>query len=204
MIDFDLVRAYYFDPPPRDPLRVPSDEELIAAYERRRVEYCILRGGDPVAEGLGPHGSMIGGPGKPITVRCERAERTTPLDPLPLSWWDYPRARLRLLPPGGQQAAYSYLRDLAGAHLAGVPNRPSAPHLASMFRSDCLSAADRDILAELFAGLPAPRFKGLRYLGGVSLYEMARALHVTGNRRNAFVRWLHGFAIRPETAASGE
>ena len=70
-----------------------------------------------------------------------------------------------------------------------------------MFRSDRLSAADRDILAQLFAGLPAPRFKGLRTLGGVSLYEMARALHVTGNRRNAFVRWLHRFAIRPETAA---
>ena len=95
------------------------------------------------------------GPGKPITVHCERAERNTPLDPLPLSWWDYPRASLRLLPPGGQQEAYSYLRDLAGAHLAGVPNRPSAPRLASMFRSDRLSAADRDILAQLFAGLPS-------------------------------------------------
>ena len=82
MIDFDLVRAYYFDPPPPDALRVPSDEELIARYERRRFERCILRLGDPVAEGLGPHGSMIGGPGKPITIHYERAERAPPLSTL--------------------------------------------------------------------------------------------------------------------------
>ena len=64
MIDYDLVRTYYFDPPAPHPHRVPSDEELIARYERRRFDDCILRGGDPKAEGLGPHGSMIGGPGK--------------------------------------------------------------------------------------------------------------------------------------------
>jgi len=98
MPDFDLVRAYYFDPPSLDS-RDASDEALIARYERRRFERCILRMGDPAAEGLGPHGSMIGGPGKPATLHHERAERTAPIDPLPLSWWDYPRARLRLLPP---------------------------------------------------------------------------------------------------------
>jgi len=198
MPDFDLVRAYYFDPPSLDS-RDASDEALIARYERRRFERCILRMGDPAAEGLGPHGSMIGGPGKPATLHHERAERTAPIDPLPLSWWDYPRARLRLLPPGGQQAAYSYLRDLAGAHLAGVPNRPSALRLAAMFRFPRLSLADRDILAQLFGALPPPRFKSLRTLGGVSLYEMARALHVTRNRRNAFVRWINQFAVRPDT-----
>ena len=139
MIDFDLVRAYYRDLPPTDAPRVPSDEELIARYERRRFERCILRLGDTVAEGLGPHGSIIGGPGKPITIHYERAERTTPLDLLPLSWWDYPRARLRVLPPGGHHVAYSYLRDLAGAHLAGVPNRPTAERLDRMFSSAHLS-----------------------------------------------------------------
>ena len=51
MIDYDLVRAYYFDPPPRDPERVPSDEELIARYERRRVEDCIRRGGASSRQG---------------------------------------------------------------------------------------------------------------------------------------------------------
>lgn len=98
MIDYDLVRAYYFDPPAPNPHRVPSDEELIARHERRLFDHCVLRGGDPVAEGLGPHGSMIGGPGKPPTVHHCRVERTTPLDPLPLSWWAYPRAQLRQTP----------------------------------------------------------------------------------------------------------
>ncbi len=198
MTDFGRVRAYYFAPPPPDPLSIPSDEELIARYERRRVERCILRLGDPASEALGPHGSMIGGPGKPITVHYERAERTTPLEPLPLSWWDHPRARLRILPPGGHQAALSYLHDLAGAHLAGVPNRPPAQDLAIIFRSPNPSRADRDVLRQLLAALPAPRFKSLRTLGGVSLYEMAQAVHVTGSRRNAFIRWLHRFAVPPK------
>ena len=195
MTDFGRVRAYYFAPPPPDPLSIPSDEELIARYERRRVERCILRLGDPASEALGPHGSMIGGPGKPITIHYERAERTTPLEPLPLSWWDHPRARLRILPPGGHQAALSYLHDLAGAHLAGVPNRPPARDLAIIFRSPNPSRADRDVLRQLLAALPAPRFKSLRTLGGVSLYEMAQAVHVTESRRNAFIRWLHRFAV---------
>ena len=220
MIDFARVRAYYFAPPPPDPLSIPSDEELIARYERRRVERCILRLGDPAAEALGPHGSMIGGPGLPITIHYERAERTTPLVPLPLSCWDHPRARLRLLPPGGHPAALSYLRDLAGAHLAGVPNRPSAQDLAFMFRSPqrsrsptgrdksmvCrpwpLAAADREVLRQLLAALPAPRFKSLRTLGSITLYEMARAVHLTGNRRNAFIRWLHRFAVLPKPPAN--
>ncbi len=204
MIDFDLVRAYYFDPPPSDPERVPSDEELIARYERRRVEDCIRRGGDPVSEGLGPHGSMIGGPGKPTTVHSYRAERTTPLDPLPLSWWDYPRARLHLLPPGGEQAARAFLADLAGAHLAGVPNRPGGSRLGRMFRSSRLSGPDRAILAQLFGAVPPPRFKELRTLGGISLYEIARALHATRTRRADLVRWINRFAVRPEPAKAAE
>ena len=129
MIDYDLVRAYYFDPPARNPHRVPSNEELIARYERRLFDHCVLRGGDPVAEGLGPHGSMIGGPGKPTTVHHCRVERTTPLDPLPLSWWAYPRAQLRILPPDGQQGAHDYLADLSGLYLAGIANHPDGPHL---------------------------------------------------------------------------
>ena len=197
MIDFDLVREYYFNPPPRDPISVPSDEELIARHERQRYESCILRLGDPVAEGLGPHGSMIGGPGKPVTIHHERIERTAPLRPLPLAWWDHPQARRRILPPGGRDEAMAYLGDLLGLHMAGVPGRPSAPGLAAMFRTPHPSPADRSILRQLLGALPAPRFKSLRTRGGITLYEMARAIHVTGNRRNAFVRWLHRFAVRP-------
>ena len=41
----------YFDPPAPHPHRVPSDEELIARYERRGSDDCILRGGDPTWRG---------------------------------------------------------------------------------------------------------------------------------------------------------
>ena len=197
MIDYDLVRAYYFAPPPRDPERVPSDEELLARYERRLVEDCILRLGDPEAEGLGPHGSMIGGPGKPTTIHYCRAERTTPISPLPLSWWDYPRARERPQPPGGQPAAHAYLDDLSGIHLAGIANRPSGRSLARLFRSPRPSAADRDTLAHLFGAVTATRFNRLTTLGGISLYELARALHAAGTRRADLVRWINQFAVPP-------
>ena len=200
MIDYDLVRVYYFDPPPRDPERVPRDEELVARYELRRYKDCILRHGDPVAEGLGPHGSMIGGPGKPTTIHYTDPVHSTLLDPLPLSWWAYPRAQLRILPPGGLSAAHAYLADLAGAHLAGVRHRPAGPRLARFFRSTVLSDAERAILRHLFGAITAARFYRLRTDGGVSLYEMARALHATRTRRADLVRWINRFAVRPETA----
>ena len=47
MLDRAKVRAAYFDPPPDDPERVPTREELWARYERRLVEACLLHGGDP-------------------------------------------------------------------------------------------------------------------------------------------------------------
>ncbi len=199
MIDYDLVRTYYYDPPAPHPHRVPSGEELIARYERGRYDECILRGGDPKAEGLGPHGSMIGGPGNPVTVHYTDPERTALLDPLPLSWWAYPRAKLHIVPPGGPTEAHAYLAALSGAHLAGVLNRPSGPRLARLFRSSDLADADRAILGHLFGAVTAPRFYRLRTLGGVSLYEMARALHATRTRRADLVRWINRFARRPST-----
>lgn len=68
MLDFDKVRAFYFDHPSDDPERIPSREEIYARYERERFERCLLRGGDPEVEGLGPHGSLIGGRPKPLTL----------------------------------------------------------------------------------------------------------------------------------------
>ena len=66
MIDFEAVRhAYRSPPPPND--HVPTIEERIAAYEHQRVRQAQELGLDPRVEGLGEHGSLIGGPGKPPT-----------------------------------------------------------------------------------------------------------------------------------------
>ena len=54
MIDFEHVRAYYFDPPAADPVRIPSDEELIARYERRRYERCTLAWAIPLPRDSAP------------------------------------------------------------------------------------------------------------------------------------------------------
>ena len=186
--------------PHATPSAFPATRSSSHGYELRRYEDCILRHGDPVAEGLGPHGSMIGGPGKPATIHYTDPVRSTLLDPLPLFWWAYPRAQLRIFPPGGPSAAHAYLADLSGAHLAGVLNRPGGPRLARLFHSTVLSDAERAILRHLFGAITAARFYRLRTDGGVSLYEMARALHATRTRRADLVRWINRFAVRPETA----
>ena len=65
-------------------------------------------------------------------------------------------------------------------------------------RSAVLSDADRAIIRHLFGAIPAPRFYQLRTDGGVSLYEMARALHATRTRRADLVRWINRYAVRPQ------
>ena len=100
--DFGKVREFYFNPPTDDnPPRIPTDEEFCARYERRRIENCLRRGGDPEAEGLGEHGSMIGGPGKPVTVFHVDPARVLGGAPLPLAWYAYPAAREPWPPRGG-------------------------------------------------------------------------------------------------------
>ncbi|MDE0179643.1 MAG: hypothetical protein OXP36_13745 [Gammaproteobacteria bacterium] len=50
MLDLAKVRHAYFHPPPDDPERALTREELFARYERRRVEACLSHGGDPRRE----------------------------------------------------------------------------------------------------------------------------------------------------------
>ena len=135
MLDLAKVRRAYFDPPADDPGRALTREELYARYERRRVEGCLLRGRDPRREGLGEHGSLMGGPDKPLTAFGVRPERAGRLQPLPLAWFDYPRARFASPPPGRTEEAHDFFAALAADHLAGMPERPSGARLARTFRS---------------------------------------------------------------------
>ena len=47
----------------------------MAEAERRFVRLCLERGGDPKAEGLGEHGALIGGPGKPVRLHMGSSRR---------------------------------------------------------------------------------------------------------------------------------
>ena len=197
MLDLAKVRHAYLNPPPDDPERVLTREELYARYERRRVEGCLRRGGDPSGEGLGEHGSLIGGSDKPLTAFGVRPERAGRLQPLPLAWFDYPRARSSHPPRGGTEDAHDFFADLAADHLAGMPERPSGARLARTFRSTELKGREWSQVWHVFACIRVCELKRLLSRGGLSVYEVARAIHRSDTRRAEVVTWINQFAVPP-------
>ena len=108
-----------------------------------RTPPCILAGGDPREQGLGEHGALIGGPGKPPRQFSRDPEFTgRARKPLPLPWFDHPRARSRPSTPPAE--VHAFFAHLSGGHLAGYPNRPSGAELARLFRSPRLTPVQRD------------------------------------------------------------
>ena len=200
MLDFDQVRAFYFDPPPADPERIPTREELTARFERDRVEDCLLRGGDPQAEGLGPHGSLIGGLGKPLTVHHVRPEVHAKLRPLPLPWFDRPRCHSRLFPPGGRHEAELFFRALAHSYFAGAADPPSGAGLRRYFRSAQFSGNSYTHVRHLFASIRGFDLNPLVACGGLTVFEIARAVHLTRIRRAPIAFWINQFGRRPTPA----
>jgi len=197
MLDFDQVRTFYFDPPPHDPERIPSREELTARYERERFETCVLRGGDPEAEALGPHGSLIGGNGKALTIHHTLPEVHAKLRPLPLTWFDNPRRHTRTLPPGGIEEAHLFFRSLSHAYLAGHRDRPSGARLRRHFQAPELSGLPLSLVWHVLACVRGFDLNRLLSYGGLSLYEIARSIHLTDIRRTSVSRWINQFAVRP-------
>ena len=78
MLDIAKIRHFYFHPPPDDPERLPSREELYAREERRAVELCLQCGDDPREDSLGEHGALIGGAGKPPRDLDQKPNSTPP------------------------------------------------------------------------------------------------------------------------------
>ena len=116
---------------------------------------------------------------------------------LPRDLYDIVVARQR--DPAALQIALDALRnDQLGEILEAFKDHPARARPQD--HSSVLAPSDPVLNERSPAALPPPRFKSLRTLGGISLYEMARALHITRNRRNTFVRWINRFAVRPEPA----
>lgn len=200
MLDFDRVRAFYFDPPTADPERIPSREELTARYERRRVENCLLSGGCPKTQALGPHGSLIGGPDKPPTVHHAFPELVAKLHPLPLAWFDHHQSPGRGLSPRRLEGAHIFFRSLSHAYLAGTPNPPNGVQLRRHFRAAALGGTARAQVRHIFASIRAFDLHQLFARGGISIYEIARAIHLSRTRRALVVNWINQFAGRPTSA----
>ncbi len=200
MLDLAEVRRLYFNPPPDDPDRVPSREELYAQAERRQFDDCLLSGDDPREEGVGEHGSLIGGPGKPsrhFTWDPEFAPRSR--IPLPLAWFDHPQAHSRPSTPTDEVSVF--FAHLSGAHLAGYPNRPTGNELARIFRAIQMTDVERDQVWHVFACIHLWDLPGLLSAGGMSVYEVARAIRLSLTLRPHVVAWINLFGVPPEESA---
>ena len=201
VLNLAQVRHAYFHPPPDDPGRPLTREEVHARYERQRVERCLMRGGDPCREGLGEHGSLIGGAGKPLTLFGVRPERAVRLHPLPFAWFNHPRARATIPPRGGDERARRFLEMLAADHLAGMPERPGGRELRRLFRSTTLRPRERSQIWHIFACIRMCDLMRLHTRAGLSIYEIARSMRLAETRRAAVIRWINQFALPPQADA---
>ncbi|MDE0101160.1 MAG: hypothetical protein OXN89_02165 [Bryobacterales bacterium] len=197
-IDFDAVREAYFGPPLASPPdHLPTTEELLAERERIRMRCTLDLGLDPVAEGVGEHGSLIGGLGKPLTIVGRPAGRLLRVEPMPLEWFDYPQARQAWHGPVKDEA--EFLAGLICRHLAGFAGRPTPPELAVWLRSSDQSRRKRAALYNIFETIRPSERPQLLSKAHLSVYEVARAVHLSGSRAPGTVRWLHQFALEPPT-----
>lgn len=198
MLDHNALRAAFFNPPPDDPEHEPTREELWARAERHAVEACLRWGGDPKTDGLGEHGALIGGPAKPLRRLTSEPGRRLRRHPLPLTWFDTPRAKTR--PPTLPRDPATFFEHLSAAHLAGYPNRPYGAALARIFRASELSAVERDQLWHIFACIRSRDLGHLLGWGGLTVHEAARAIHLSGTRCGEVIAWINQFAARPESS----
>ena len=194
MIDFEAVRrAYHSPPPPND--HVPTIEERIAAFECQRVRQARERGIDPRTKGMGEHGSLIGGPGNPPT-RFEggrRAEDMVRMPPMPLAWFAHPNANRRT--PCANP--HRYLDTLAADHLAGHQPRTDGRTLHRLLRAEHLADAEAHLVEQFLARLRMIEIAGLLSRAGLTVYEIARAMHLSGSKTPAKTHWVNQFAVRP-------
>lgn len=200
MIDFEAVRHAYHSPPPSND-HVPTIEERIAAYEHQRVRQAQELGLDPRVEGVGEHGSLIGGPGKPPT-RFEggrRAEDMVRTPPMPLSWFAHDNAKHRSLCTD----AHKYLDTLSADHLAGYQPRPDGRTLDRLLRAKRLSEQQAHLVEQLIARLRMVEMAGLLSRAGLTIYEIARAMHLSGSSTPAKTHWINQFACRPTGYPTG-
>ena len=196
MINFDAVRRAYYAPSPLDD-HVPTIEERIAAFERQRVRQARERGIDPVDHGLGEHGSLIGGRGKRPT-RFEggrRPEDMVRMPPMPLDWFSHPNANRRNACPD----PHRYLDTLSADHLAGYHPRPGGRTLLRLLRADRLSEQEAHLVEQFLARMRMIEMAGLLSRAGLTVYEIARAMHLSGSRTPAKTHWVNQFAARPSS-----
>ncbi len=203
-IDLQAVRrAYREGPPPAGFHGVPTREQRIAESERVLVRYCVESGRDPEQEGLGPHGTLIGGRGKRPRVHRNSSR---PFE-------NYCRPVLApvscFLHPGGcrtsglRDAEHVRLRQAVASYMAGTPraSRPSGAQLYAAFLEERPGALERFWLRSILCGASVRELRDILCFEGLPLYAMVRAAHLSGARTHRLCDWLNRFAEQP--AAKG-
>ena len=96
---------------------------------------------------------------------------------------------------------HAFFAHLSGGHLAGYPNRPSGAELARLFRSPRLTPVQRDQVWHVFACIHLWDLPGLLSAGGMSVDEVARAIHLSKTLRPHVIAWINLFGVRPRERA---
>ena len=188
-IDWKEVRRSYFDPP-EPGSRIPTVEDRIAAFERNQVRLAVEAGLDPVETGLGEHGSLIGGPAKPL--RRTQTDPTTagPVPLMPLESFDYPEAHV---PSPVIEESVRVLDWMVGKHLAGYRDRPDSDEFLEWLKADLTDGKARGLLHEFWAAVRPSELRHFPNLG-VPVFRLARALHRARCTNPAVVIWINQFA----------
>lgn len=199
-IDFDAVRKAFYGPPlASPPAHLPTQEELLAEHERIRLQCRLDLGRDPAVDGVGEHGSLIGGAGKPLTIIHRSLDRLLRIEPMPLEWFDYPEARRPFQGPVEEEI--SFFSALVNGHLAGFSKRPAAQEFSSWMRSPECFPRKKAALYNVFETIWPVERMSLLSRGHLSVYQVARAIIMSGSRAPGTIRWLHQFALDPKQAS---
>ena len=205
ILDRDKLRAAYFDGPMGDEFtHVPTREERLAEAERFFVKCCLKRGGDPKAEGLGEHGALIGGPGKPpriFTNLWRPLENYAKPRLAPVSWFEH--EALKVCASGCKDPDHKFLDNVLGMSLSGTPkeSRPTAEQFLACFGpgKDKLMGLDWHWAHEFF-GNSIGDIRRVRFLEGIPFPDLVRAVHASTSVRHPLADWLNQFAQSPNLA----
>lgn len=196
MLDIPKIRHFFSNPQTSTGEHFPSREELYARTELRDVENCILSGGDPREWALGVHGALIGGAGKPPRHYSVDPEFAIPhRNPLPLEWFEHPKALAA--PPTPPELVHAFFSHLSGGHLAGYRDRPTGGQLARIFRSPRMTPVESDQVRHVFVSIHPWDLPGLLWSGGMSVYEVARVIHLSRTFRQDVIGWINLFGVPP-------
>ena len=106
-------------------------------------------------------------------------------------------------PFGSNGDGLGYLKSLIGRHFAGHGSPPTPAELDRALRTPRPDRRQRGHLYNLFGSTRFLEVRDLAHLGGLPLYELARAIRNSGARPTTAIRWLNQFASPPPRRRTG-